>query len=54
MLWSLLALICIILGFVVGIFDVKLVFEPVVWFVAAIAFNTLSLAIPGVRQSSNE
>jgi len=45
-MFGLLALICIILGFIVGAFDVKLLFDPLSWFVAAIAFNTLSVAIP--------
>jgi hypothetical protein len=40
MFW-ILALICIILGFIVAIFEVKILFEPLVWFIAAIAFNTL-------------
>ena len=34
-------LICIIIGFVVGAFDVKFLFGPLEWFVVAIAFNTL-------------
>lgn len=46
-MFGLLALICIILGFIVGIFDVKIVFEPLSWFVAAIAFNTLEVVVPG-------
>jgi hypothetical protein len=40
MFW-ILGLICIILGFIVGAFDVKILFAPLEWFVAAIAFNTL-------------
>lgn len=43
---SLLALICIILGFVTAIFKVDILFPALTWFVAAIAFAHLSL--PGV------
>lgn len=40
------ALLCIILGFGVAIFKGDLLFAPVVWFVAAIAINTLSVVLP--------
>lgn len=40
-MFTLLALLCIVLGFVVGAFDVKIIFGPVEWFLAAIALNTL-------------
>jgi hypothetical protein len=43
MLTAVAALICIVLGFVAAIADVKILFEPIVWFVAAIAFNTLTV-----------
>lgn len=44
--WAVAALVCIVLGLVVAIFDVKIVMEPLSWFVLAIAFNTLGLEIP--------
>lgn len=34
---GLLALVCIILGFIVGVSDNKIVFDALSWFVAAIA-----------------
>ena len=34
-------LICIIMGFIVGIVDEKILFGSLEWFVVAIAFNTL-------------
>jgi hypothetical protein len=40
---TLLAIICIILGFIVGIAKVDIVFPALVWFVAAIAFDLLPL-----------
>lgn len=49
-MFGILALICIIIGFIVGIFDVHIVFEPLSWFVAAIAFNTLNVAIPTLKR----
>lgn len=39
-LTALLALLCIILGFVSGFAKESLLFPALVWFVAAIAFNT--------------
>jgi hypothetical protein len=44
-MFGLLALICIILGFVVAIFDANILFQPIIWFVAAIALNTLDLPL---------
>lgn len=41
-MFGILALICIILGFVVGIFNVSIVFDPAQWFLAAIAFGVLN------------
>lgn len=51
-MFGILALICIILGFIVGVADVKLVFDSLSWFVAAIAFNTLDVAIPTFTRKS--
>jgi hypothetical protein len=45
-MFGLAALVCIVLGFIVGIAEVKIVFAPLAWFVAALAFNTLSVAVP--------
>lgn len=45
-MFGLLALLCIIIGFVVGGFDIKFVVPSLEWFVAAIAFNTLSVVVP--------
>jgi uncharacterized membrane protein YfcA len=39
---ALLALVCIVLGFVGAIIDEQILMPTLVWFVAAIAFNTLS------------
>lgn len=44
---TILALICIILGFIVGIAEVDIVFPALVWFVAAIAFEWLPLPAVG-------
>jgi hypothetical protein len=44
--FGILALICIILGFVAAVAKVDILFAPLVWFIAAIAFNTLTVAIP--------
>ena len=41
MLWTVLALICIILGFVSAIVEEQILIPTLAWFVAAIAFNTL-------------
>jgi len=46
MVFGLLALICIILGFIVGLKEEKFVFDALTWFVAAIAFNTLTVVLP--------
>jgi hypothetical protein len=43
---TILALICIIMGFIVGIIDEKVLFDSVAWFIAAIAFALLPL--PGI------
>lgn len=48
MVTFLLAALCIVLGFGVAIFKGDLLFAPLVWFVAAIAINTLSPVLPGV------
>lgn len=42
---TLLALVCIILGFVVGVTEDKILFDATTWFVAAIAF---ALSLTGV------
>lgn len=44
---AILAGICIILGFIVGIAKVDIVFPALVWFVAAIAFEWLPLPAIG-------
>lgn len=50
-LFSLLALLCIIIGFVAGIIDDRILFGAITWFVAAIAFNTLgNVAVPFTRR----
>jgi peptidoglycan/LPS O-acetylase OafA/YrhL len=41
MLWTVLALLCIILGFVSAIVEEQILIPTLAWFVAAIAFNTL-------------
>lgn len=41
-IWTVCALICIILGFVGAIIDEAILFNTLTWFVAAIAFNTLA------------
>jgi hypothetical protein len=53
MLWGVLALISIILGVITGFVDDKdaLLFDALTWFVLAIAFNTLTLVVPGLRRS---
>lgn len=38
---SLLGLLCIIIGFVAAIIDERILFGPLTWFIAAIAFNTI-------------
>ena len=42
---SVLALVCIILGFISGVADTKILFDALTWFVAAIA---VVLALGGV------
>jgi hypothetical protein len=49
-LWQVLAFVCIVIAFLVAAAVFKLWMSPLEWFVAAIAFNTLGLAIPGVTQ----
>ena len=41
MLWTVLAVACIVLGFVGEIIDERILLGTLEWFVAAIAFNTL-------------
>ena len=41
MIWTILALACIVLAFVGGIVDERLLLATLEWFVAAIAFHTL-------------
>ena len=41
MIWTILALACIFLGFVGEIIDEHILLGTLQWFVAAIAFNTL-------------
>jgi hypothetical protein len=43
---SILAIICMVLGFVTGLFDADAGMGPVAWFAAAIAFNTLGAKVP--------
>ncbi len=45
-MFGILALISIILGLIVGAADVKILFDSLTWFVLAIAFNTLTVAVP--------
>jgi hypothetical protein len=44
-LTALLALVCIILGFVGEIIDERILLGTLEWFVAAIAFNTLGVGL---------
>jgi type IV secretory pathway TrbD component len=49
-MFSLLGLLCIIIGFVVAIIDERILFGALTWFIAAIAFNTIgSVAVPFAR-----
>jgi hypothetical protein len=48
---TVLALICIIMGFIVGIIDEKVLFDSLAWFVAAIAFAVTPLPGVGVFRS---
>jgi hypothetical protein len=41
MIWTILALACIVLAFVGEIIDERILLGTLEWFVAAIAFNTL-------------
>jgi hypothetical protein len=55
-MFNLLGLLCIIVGFVAAIIDERILFGPLTWFIASIAFNTLgNVAVPffvrrGVRR----
>jgi len=44
--FGILAIVCIIVGFVTGLFDARLGLGALEWFVAAIAFNTLKWTTP--------
>jgi hypothetical protein len=46
------ALICIILGFVSGFTDKPILFDSLVWFVAAISFNTLNVVLPAMGRKT--
>lgn len=45
-MFGVLALLCIMLGFVGAIIDEMILLGALEWFVAAIAFNTLTVAVP--------
>jgi hypothetical protein len=47
LIWTILGLLCIVLGFVGELIDERLLIGTLEWFVAAIAFNTLG-GLPGV------
>jgi hypothetical protein len=49
MLWTILALACIVFAFVGELVDERLLFGTLEWFVAAIAFNTLG-SLPFVKR----
>ena len=49
MVWTILALACIVLAFVGEIIDERILLGTLEWFVAAIAFNTLG-ALPFVKK----
>jgi hypothetical protein len=55
-MFKLLGLLCIIVGFITAVIDERILFGPLTWFIAAIAFNTLrEVAVPflarrGVRR----
>ena len=49
MLWTILALACIVLGFVSAIIDERVLIPVISWFLAAIAFNTLG-SLPFVKK----
>jgi len=44
-LTALLALVCIVVAFFLGVFGGSFVFSPLVWLIAAIAFNTLGVGV---------
>lgn len=47
MVFGLLGFLSIIIGFVAAIIDERILFGPLTWFIAAIAFNTIGdTAIP--------
>jgi hypothetical protein len=47
LIWTILALVCIVLGFVGELVDERILLGTLEWFVAAIAINTLG-GLPGV------
>jgi hypothetical protein len=47
LIWTILALLCIVLGFVGELVDERILMGTLEWFVAAIAFNSLG-GLPGV------
>jgi hypothetical protein len=49
LIWTILGLLCIALGFVGELIDEKIIIGTLEWFVAAIAFNTLG-GLPGVTK----
>jgi hypothetical protein len=49
LIWTILALACIVLGFVGKIIDQRILLGTLEWFVAAIAFNTLG-SLPFVKK----
>jgi uncharacterized membrane protein YfcA len=49
LIWTILGLLCIALGFVGELIDEKIIIGTLEWFVAAIAFNTL-VGLPGVTK----
>ena len=49
MIWTILALACIVLAFVGEIIDERILLGTLEWFVAAIAFNTLG-SLPFVKK----
>jgi hypothetical protein len=52
-MFSLLGLLCIIVGFILAVVEGNFLFPPLHWFVAAIAFNTLeTLPIPWGRRDN--
>jgi hypothetical protein len=50
-MFKLLGLLAIIIGFVAAIVDEQILFGPLTWFIAAIAFNTLGdVVVPFVAR----